>query len=35
MMEESITFIQGLWEEAGKNEEQFLALLKDKWPIHQ
>ncbi len=35
MMEESIAFIQGLWEEAGKNEAQFQELLKDRWPVHQ
>lgn len=35
MMEETILFLSGLWEGARHNEEQFLALLKDKWSIHQ
>ena len=35
MMEESITFIQGLWKESGQQEEQFQAFLRDRWPVHQ
>jgi hypothetical protein len=36
MIEETITFLNDLWEkEAGKNEEQFMALLSDRWPVHK
>lgn len=35
MMEESISFVQWLWKESENNEEQFQALLRDRWPVHQ
>ena len=35
MMEETVKFLQGLWQESDRNEEQFQALLLDRWTIHQ
>gem|GEM_PF-5604463 len=34
MMEESGRFLQNLWKESSENDEQFQALLRDKWPVH-
>lgn len=33
MLEEVIKFFQDLWRESKYNEEQFQALLADRWPV--
>ncbi len=33
ILEEAIKFFQNLWRESNYNEEQFQALLADKWPV--